>query len=74
MLKPSDGSDKERLRKFLFQMIEATRGGGGMPSRDDNRSPRDDLRGSTAKDFVIYAAASRFCKKGVPYPLNNSSE
>eukprot|EP01047_Picozoa_sp_COSAG01_P027929 COSAG01_NODE_1860_length_9040_cov_20.109607_10_plen_49_part_01 len=30
-----DGSDN-RLGKFLFQIIEATRG--GMPARDGNRS------------------------------------
>eukprot|EP01047_Picozoa_sp_COSAG01_P010924 COSAG01_NODE_472_length_16538_cov_126.145690_12_plen_118_part_00 len=66
-----DGSDN-RLGKFLFQIIEATRG--GMPTRDGNRSPRDDGSwGSRAKDFVICAEAALHGKKGVPYPLNNSS-
>ena len=66
-----DGSDN-RLGKFLFQIIEATRG--GMPARDGNRSPRDDRSwGSRAKDFVICAEAALRGKKGDPYPLNNSS-
>jgi hypothetical protein len=66
-----DGSDN-RLGKFLFQIIEATRG--GMPARDGNRSPRDDGSwGSRAKDFVICAEAALRGKKGDPYPLNNSS-
>jgi|EP01047_Picozoa_sp_COSAG01_P091942 hypothetical protein len=61
-----------RQGKFLFQIIEATRG--GMPTRDGNRSPRDDGSwGSRAKDFVICAEAALRGKKGVPYPLNNSS-
>eukprot|EP01049_Picozoa_sp_SAG25_P000413 SAG25_NODE_15_length_24441_cov_175.207288_12_plen_117_part_00 len=63
---------KETLGKFLFQIIEATRG--GMPSRDGNRSPRDDGSwGSRAKDFVICAEAALRGKKSIPYPLNNSS-
>ena len=66
-----DGSDN-RLGKFLFQIIEATRG--GMPARDGNRSPRDDRSwGSRAKDFVICAEAALRGKKGDPYPLNNST-
>ena len=66
-----DGSDN-RQGKFLFQIIEATRG--GMPTRDGNRSPRDGGSwGSRAKDFVICAEAALRGKKGVPYPLNNSS-
>jgi hypothetical protein len=66
-----DGSDN-RLGKFLFQIIEATRG--GMPTRDGNRSPRDDGSwGSRAKDFVVCAEAALRGKKCVPYPLNNSS-
>ena len=66
-----DGSDN-RLGKFLFQIIEATRG--GMPARDGNRSPQDDRSwGSRAKDFVICAEAALRGKKGDPYPLNNSS-
>ena len=66
-----DESDN-RLGKFLFQIIEATRG--GMPARDGNRSPRDDRSwGSRAKDFVICAEAALRGKKGDPYPLNNSS-
>eukprot|EP01047_Picozoa_sp_COSAG01_P062112 COSAG01_NODE_7851_length_3026_cov_2.154424_1_plen_57_part_10 len=35
MIQCVDGSDN-RLGKFLFQIIEATRG--GMPARDGNRS------------------------------------
>jgi hypothetical protein len=63
---------QETLGKFLFQIIEATRG--GMPSRDGNRSPRDDGSwGSRAKDFAICAEAALRGKKGIPYPLNNSS-
>ena len=58
-----DGSDN-RLGKFLFQIIEATRG--GMPARDGNRSPRDDRSwGSRAKDFVICAEAA--CIDRLPY-------
>ena len=57
-----DGSDN-RLGKFLFQIIEATRG--GMPSRDGNRSPRDvGSWGSRAKDFVICAEAAPSWKEG----------
>ena len=45
-----------------------------MPTRDGNRSPRDDRSwGSRAKDFVICAEAALRGKKGDPYPLNNSS-
>ena len=58
-----DGSDN-RLGKFLFQIIEATRG--GMPARDGNRSPRVDRSwGSRAKDFVICAEAA--CIDRLPY-------
>jgi hypothetical protein len=57
------GSDN-RLGKFLFQIIEATRG--GVPARDGNRSPRDDGSwGSRAKDFVICAEAA--CIDRLPY-------
>eukprot|EP01047_Picozoa_sp_COSAG01_P104679 COSAG01_NODE_33971_length_555_cov_2.747807_1_plen_75_part_01 len=53
-----------RLGKFLFQIIEATRG--GMPTHDGNRSPRDDGSwGSRAKDFVICAEAA--CIDRLPY-------
>jgi hypothetical protein len=60
------------IGKFRFQIIEAARG--EMPSRDGNRSPRDDGSwGSRAKDFIICAEAALHGKKGVPYPLNNST-
>eukprot|EP01047_Picozoa_sp_COSAG01_P020124 COSAG01_NODE_1138_length_11546_cov_11.035206_4_plen_188_part_00 len=69
----TDGSDNRlHVGKFLFQIIEATRG--GMPARGGNRSPRDDRSwGSRAKDFVICAEAALRGKKGDQYPLNNSS-
>jgi hypothetical protein len=57
-----DGSDN-RLGKFLFQIIEATRG--GMPARDGNRSPRVMGRGDLEPKTSSYVRRPPFAERRV---------
>ena len=71
-----DGSDN-RLGKFLFQIIEATRG--GMPTRDGNIShfgsmPKGNVIKSTS-GIVVYPCGSRLkplgLRRGLLVPIGN---